>query len=81
MVKNSSNSWREEVTRDPKAFKKAQGQELIDSLDAIVPKPVSLMNISRTALREGGRNSWSANFQLDGSLEKVRVSHPLPQAP
>ncbi len=62
-----------EVTQDVNAFKKADAVDLIKVLDSIVPKPIGLMNILRTTLREADLNQWEADFNLDSYLKKVRV--------
>ena len=62
-----------EVTRDANAFRKLQADDLISGLDTIVPKPKSLMNIQRATLSSADKSSWSIDFDLDSSLQKVRV--------
>ncbi|MFH1930174.1 MAG: vWA domain-containing protein [Pseudomonadota bacterium] len=62
-----------EVTHNAAAFKKVQGHDLISGLDEIVPKPVGVMNICRANLESAGKNRWSVDFELDNSLQKVRV--------
>ena len=62
-----------EVTHNAAAFKKVQAHDLISGLDEIVPKPVGVMNICRSNLEGAGQNRWSVDFELDDSLQKVRV--------
>lgn len=62
-----------QVTQDGQAFKKIKGEQLLTGLDEIIPKPVSLMNILRADLSQGGQNTWKVDFALDKSLERVRV--------
>ena len=61
------------VTHDKNAFKKLRAMDMISGLDAIVRKPVSLMNIKRDNLEVAGKNRWSVEFELYRSIQKLRV--------
>ena len=62
-----------EVTRDPKAYLKIMGKNLVAGLDAIVPKPLTLMNVGRVNFNEGGKRNWSTSFIADTSLARLRI--------
>ncbi len=61
------------VSGDAGAFKKVVSRDMIQALNDIVPKPESLLTVARVSLEQGGQRDWSAHFEVQEPLLKLRV--------